>query len=148
MISVGIEVVLKYIHRWLQAGSALQESWSNGIHGLSQQCAWVLFWTPKLLKRTPKDTQCFKCGISKNLNLKLIIKILHLLIIPKTLLYDIIPYFGEFIHVYGWNLSILWSPFKIWTPQNFTMANFRHPISKSSLRHVLLRTAGILKQWE
>ena len=28
--------------------------------------------------------------------------------------------------VYGLNLSILWSPLKIWMPKNFTMANFRH----------------------
>ena len=40
----------------------------------------------------------------------------------------------KFIHVYGWNLSILWSPFKIWTPKNFTIANFGHPVSKYWLR--------------
>ena len=28
---------------------------------------------------------------------------------------DIMPYFDKYIHVYGWNLSILWSPLKIWT---------------------------------
>ena len=71
------------------------------VHGLSQQGIWVLFWTPNLLKRTPQDTQFFKCGISKNLYLKLIIEFFHLLIIPMTLFNDIIPYFGEFIHVYG-----------------------------------------------
>ena len=32
-------------------------------------------------------------------------------------------------------MSILWSPLKIWTPKNFTTANFRHPVSKSWLRH-------------
>ena len=52
-----------------------------------------------------------------------------------TLFNDIMPYFDEFIHVYGWNMSILWSPLKIWTPKNFTTANFRHPVSKSWLRH-------------
>ena len=52
-----------------------------------------------------------------------------------TLFNDIMPYFDEFIHVYGWNMSILWSPLKIWTPQNCTTANFRHPVSKSWLRH-------------
>ena len=104
-------------------------------HGLSQQGAWVPFWTPKPLERNPQDTQIFLCGISKNLNLKLIIEFFHLLIIPMTLINDITPYFDEFIHVYGWNMSILWSPFKIWTPKIFTTANFRHPVSKSWLRH-------------
>ena len=104
-------------------------------HGLSQQGVWVPFWTPKPLKRTPKDTQLSLCGISKNLNLKLIIEFFHLLIIPMTLFNDIMPYFDKFIHVYGWNMSILWSPLKIWTNKNFTTANFRHPVSKSWLRH-------------
>ena len=54
-----------------------------------------------------------------------------------TLFNDIMPYFAEFIHVYDWNMSILWSPLKIWTPQNFTTANFRHPLSKSWLKHCL-----------
>ena len=47
------------------------------------------------------------------------------------------PYFDKYIHVYGLNLSILWSPLKIWTPKNFAMANFRHPVSNSWLRHCL-----------
>ena len=42
------------------------------MHGLSQQGVWVPFWTPKPLKSTPQDTQILLCGISKNLNLKLI----------------------------------------------------------------------------
>ena len=92
------------------------------------------FWTPKPLKRTPQDTQIFLCGISKNPNLKLIIEFFHLLIIPMTLFNNIMPYFNEFIHVYGWNMSILWSHLKIWMPKNFTTANFRHPVSKSWLR--------------
>ena len=45
------------------------------------------------------------------------------------------PYFDEFIHIYGWNMSILWSPLKIWMPKDFTAANFRHTVSKSWLRH-------------
>ena len=106
-------------------------------HGLSQQGVWVPFWTPKPLKRTPQDTQFFLCGISRNLNLKLIIDFFHLLIIPMTLFNGSMPYFDEFIHVYGWNMSILWSPLKIWTPKNFTTAKFRHPVSKSWLRHCL-----------
>ena len=70
-------------------------------HGLSQQGVWVPFWTPKPLKRTPQDTQIILCGISKNLNLKLIIELFHLLIIPMTMFNDIMPYFDEFIHVCG-----------------------------------------------
>ena len=73
---------------------------STGQHGLSQQAVWVPFWTPKPLKRTPQDTQKISCGISKNLNLKLIIEFFPLLIIPMTLFNDIMPYFDEFIHVY------------------------------------------------
>ena len=118
--------------RPLGTGSPTRET---PAHGLSQQGVWVPFWTPKPLKRTPQDTQIFLCGISKNPNLKLIIEFFHLLIIPMTLFNDIMPYFDEFIHVYGWNMSILWSPLKIWTPKNFTTANFRHPVSKSWLRH-------------
>ena len=104
-------------------------------HGLSQQGVWVPFWTPKPLKRTLQDTQTFLSEISKNLNLKLIIEFFHLLIIPMTLLNDIMPYFDEFIHICGWNINILWSPLRIWMPKNFTTANFRHPVSKSWLRH-------------
>ena len=107
----------------------------RGLHGLSQQGVWVPFWTPKSWKRTPQNTQIQLCGISKNLNLKLIIEFFHLLIISMTLFNDIMPYFDEFIHVYGWNMSITWSPLKIWTPNNFTTAKFRHPVSKSWLRH-------------
>ena len=87
-------------------------------HGLSQQGVWVPFWTPKPLKRTPQDTQIVLWGISKNLNPKLIIEFFHLLIIPMTLINDIMPYFDEFIHVHGWNMNILWSPLKIGTPKN------------------------------
>ena len=108
-------------------------TWLCANHGLSQQGAWVPFWTPKPLKRTPQDTQIFLCGISNNLNLKLIIEFFHLLIISMTLINDIMPYIDEFIHVYGWNMSILWSPLKIWMPKNLTIANFRHPVSKSWL---------------
>ena len=60
-------------------------------HGLSQQGVWVLFWTPKPLKRTPQDTQKCLCGISKYLNLKLTIEFFNLLIIPMTLFNDIMP---------------------------------------------------------
>ena len=53
--------------------------------------------------------------------------------IPMTLNEDIMPYFDKFIHVYGWNLIILWPPLKTWTPKNFTIANIGHPVSKSWL---------------
>ena len=105
------------------------------VFTLSQQGIWVPFWTPKALKRTSQDTQIFLCGISKNLNLKLIIEFFHLPIIPMTLINGIMPHFDEFIYVYGWNMSIFWSPLKIWTPINFTTAKFRHSVSKSWLRH-------------
>ena len=59
------------------------------------------FWTPKPLKGTSQDTQKILCGISKNLNLKLIIEFFHLLIIPMRLFNDTMPYFDEVIHVYG-----------------------------------------------
>ena len=32
-------------------------------------------------------------------------------------------------------MSTLLRPLKIWTPKNFTTANFRHPVSKSWIRH-------------
>ena len=127
---------------WVQGLSCLcvqRVIWTRR-HGLSQQGVWVPFWTPKPLKRTPQDTQICLCGIYKNPNLNLIIEFFHLLIIPMTFFNDIMPYFDEFIHVYGWNMSILWSPLKIWTPKNFTTSNFRHPVSKSWLRHCTQNT--------
>ena len=73
----------------------------RGWHGLGQQGVSVPFWIPKPLKRTPQDTQILLCGISKHLNLKLIIEFFYLFIIPMALFDDIMPYFDEFIHVYG-----------------------------------------------
>ena len=70
-------------------------------HGFSQQGVWVPFWTPTPLKGTPQDTQRCLCGISENFNLKIIIDFFHLLIIPMTSFNDIMPYFDEYIHVYG-----------------------------------------------
>ena len=118
-------------------------------HRLSQEGVWVPFWTPKPLKTTPQDTQKSLCGISKNLKLKLklIIEFFHLLTIPMTFLNDIKPYFDEFTHVYSLNMSILWSPLKIWTPQNFTSANFRHPVSKSWLRHCVWLQWKLPESW-
>ena len=34
-----------------------------------------------------------------------------------TLFNDIMPYFDEFIHVYGLNMSILWPPLKFGRPK-------------------------------
>ena len=54
----------------------------------------------------------------------------------KSGLNDVLHSLGVFLdtqilknHVYGWNLSILLSPLKIWTPQNFTIVNCMHPVS-------------------
>ena len=139
LVNIKCQKIWKWLKPWHMGTHliVLGESFpmNTHMHGLSQQGVWVPFWTPNPLKRTPQDTQIFLCGISKNLNLKLKIEFCHLLIIPMTLFNDIMPYFDEFIHVYGWNMSILWSPLKIWTPKNFTTANFRHPVSKSWLRH-------------
>ena len=77
---------------------------------LASRASGCLFGHPNTWKEPPQDTQIFLCGISKNLNLKLIIECFHLLIIPMTLFNDIMPYFDEFIHVYYWNTSILWRP--------------------------------------
>ena len=103
-------------------------------HSLSQQGVWVSFWTPKHLKitlRTPKPfcEEFFTISFSS-----ISLCFFHIHIIPLTLYKDIMTYRDEFIHVHGWNLSILWSPLNIWTLQNFTTANFGHPVSKSWLR--------------
>ena len=50
------------------------------------------------------DTHTFKRNPSGHPNifcLKLIIEFYHHLIIPQTLFNDIMPYFDEFIHIYG-----------------------------------------------
>ena len=52
-----------------------------------------------------------------------------------TMWKDIMPYFNEKIHVHGCNRSILWPPLKNMKPKYFTIANFRHQVSKSWLRH-------------
>ena len=88
-----------------------KENWA-AKYGLSQQGVWVPFWTPKPLKGTPQDTQCFLCGISKNVNLKRIIELFHLLLVPMTLFDDIIPYFDEFVHGYGLKYEYFVIPLK------------------------------------
>ena len=69
-----------------------------------------------------------------NVNLNHIIEFYHLHIFPLIFYKETMPQFDTYIHVYGWNMSILWSPFKIWMPKDFIIANFRHPLSKSELR--------------
>ena len=51
-----------------------------------------------------------------------------------TLYKDIMLYFIKQIHVHGCNLSGVWSPLTNGVPQNFAIANFGHPVSKSWLR--------------
>ena len=94
-----------------------------------------VFLDTQTLKKHPSGHPKILWEISYNVNLKHIFELFHLHIIPMTLYKNIMPYFDKFVHVlYGWNLSILWSPLKIWTPKNLTIANFGHPISKSWLR--------------
>ena len=56
------------------------------------------------------------------------------ILIPTTLYKIIMSHFDKLIHVYDWNLSILWLPLKTWMPQSFIIANFGYPVSKSWLR--------------
>ena len=63
-----------------------------------------------------------------------------------TLYKDIMPYFDKFIHGYGWNLSILLPPSKIWTPKNLTIINFRHPALHCSQRAFLNSSQHSLSQ--
>ena len=56
----------------------------------------------------------------------------HLNIIPITLYQNIIPYFNKLIHMYGYNLSILSLKYRM--PNNCTIANLGHQVSKSRLR--------------
>ena len=90
------------MHKTCKMIETLEHGYSSESESYPMHGVWVLFWTPKPLKRTPQDTQIFLCGISKNLNLKLIIDFFHLLIIPMTLFNDTMPYFDEFIHVEIW----------------------------------------------
>ena len=72
------------------------------------------------------------------------IEFFHILIIPMTLLNDIMPLLMNLCMFMVEIWSILWSPLKIWTPKNFTTANFRHPVSKSWLRHWTALTLMLL----
>ena len=59
----------------------------------------------------------------------------HLNIIPIYM--DSVPYFIREIHFYSCYQSILWSPLKNRMPNNLTIGNFCHPVSKSWLRACL-----------
>ena len=90
-----------------------------------------------------------------------IIEFFHLHIILMTLFKDIMPYFdfeintclwlkseyiiGKNIHscMYGYILSIFWFPLKKRMPQNYTRANFEHPVSKSWLIPCMLWTQRV-----
>ena len=106
------------------------------MHGLSQQDVWVPFWTPKPLKRAPQDTHFFSVEFLKIPNLKLIIEFFHLLIIPMKL------FMISCLTLMNLYMFMVVIPLKIWTPKNFTTANFRHPVSKSWLRHCLRAIIG------
>ena len=103
-------------------------------HGLSQEGVSVSFWTPKPLKSTPQDTQILWRGISKNVNLKHIIEFLSIPYDSHDIVQGYHALFDKFTHVYGWNLSILWSPLKFWTAKTFTIGIYGHPVFKSWLR--------------
>ena len=108
---------------------------------LASRASGCLFGHPNPWKE-PLRTPNFLCGISKNFNLKLIIEFFHLLTIPTTLFNDIMPYFDELTHVYGWNMSILWSPLKIWTPNLILSEIIQMKYIKGSNGYVLRKFAG------
>ena len=70
------------------------------------------------------------CGISKNLNLKLIIEFFHLLIIPMALFNDIMPIFDEFKRLWL-KYEYVAIPLKnLDTHKFYNFVNYRHPVSK------------------
>ena len=87
----------KYRHRRTGTVKPLWEysTWSQSAGRLDA------FLDTQTLKKNTSRHPNLLCGFSKNLKLKLIIEFLHLLIIPMTLFNNIMPYFDEFIHVYG-----------------------------------------------
>ena len=67
--------------------------------------------------------QAYNCFIHFNLSM------IHI-----TLYRDIMQHFIiKKIHVYGYNLSILWFPLKNRTPKKLAIANFRHPVFRFCL---------------
>ena len=68
-----------------------------------------------------------------------------------TLYKDIISYFEKSIYLWVKSKYIV-VPLKMWTPQNSTIANFEHPVSKSWLRlccglHCNIRKELLLHRW-
>ena len=76
----------------------------------SKQAVWASFGPNprKSPLRTPKKVL--------KVYLEHIFEIFHFNIIPITLYRSIMSYFNKYIHIYGGNLSILWSPLKKRTP--------------------------------
>ena len=68
---------------------------------LASRASGCLFGHPNPLKEPLRAPKSFSEEFLKNLKLKLIIEFSHLLIIPMKLFNDIMPYFDEFVHVYG-----------------------------------------------
>ena len=66
----------------------------------------------------------YLCGISKNLNLKLIIEFFHLLIIPMTLFIDIMPNFNEFKYMFMVEYKYIVIPLKNLDTQKFYNCQF------------------------
>ena len=86
------------------------------FHSHSYQGVWASF-VPLRIPNFLKEN-------SWNVNLKYIIRWFHLHIIPMTLYKDNMPCFYKFIHIYGWNLSILWPPLKIHhTPKRWPVSS-------------------------
>ena len=115
-----------FFSKYALATKVVSSAWPAGCLGV--------FLHTQTLKNQPSGHPIFLRGISWIINLKLIIEFFHLHTVPMTLYKDIMPYFDKFIHVYGWNQSILWSPLEIWTPTNFIIANFGQLVFKSWLR--------------
>ena len=93
-------------------------------HSLSQQGVWVSFGHPNPQKSPHRTPKCHFLNC----------QVFHLNVIPMTFYKDIVPYFNNEIQVFVSIQSILWSPLKNRIPQNFTIANFGNPVSKSWLR--------------
>ena len=120
---------------WFLLDSASKDNTSKlQGHSLTQQGVWPSFGHPNPQKSpftTPKIfcKEFLKLSISSTS-----FHFFHINIIPLALYMDIMLSFIELIHVYGCNLSILWSPLKRRMPKNSTTATFGYPVSKSLLR--------------
>ena len=115
-------------------------------YGLGCRRNWTLSYGV-LSSRRLLDTQTLKNHLPGqpnlfvkkfwNVNLKNIVEFCYHNIIPMTLYKNSMAYFNKFIHVYVWNLSILWSglvPFDKIDAQQFYNCQFWAPSSQSWLR--------------